>query len=156
MSPWLVILMMVAGGAIMSFQAPINAALRTHVGMWEASLISYGVGTLALILMVVVAGKGSLANVRQVSWWQLLGGLIGAVFVTATLIAAPKIGVTGMIVATLAGNMVAAILIDRFGWVGIAPRPIDLPRVAGVLLMVLSMLLINWSQVRSVWGELRR
>ena len=156
MSPWLVILMMVAGGAIMSFQAPINAALRTHVGMWEASLISFGVGTLALILMVVVAGKGSLANVRQVSWWQLLGGLIGAVFVTATLIAAPKIGVTGMIVATLAGNMVAAILIDRFGWVGIAPRPIDLPRVAGVLLMVVSMLLINWSQVRSVWGELRR
>ena len=65
---------------------------------------------------------------------ELLGGLIGAVFVTATLIAAPKIGVTGMIVATLAGNMVAAILIDRFGWVGISPRPIDLPRVAGVLL----------------------
>ena len=156
MSPWLVILMMVAGGAIMSFQAPINAALRTHVGMWEASLISFGVGTLALILMVVVAGKGSLANVRQVSWWQLLGGLIGALFVTATLIAAPKIGVTGMIVATLAGNMVAAILIDRFGWVGIAPRPIDLPRLAGVLLMVVSMVLINWSQVRSVWGELRR
>src|SRR5436190_669882 len=28
MSPWLVILMMVAGGAIMSFQAPINAAHR--------------------------------------------------------------------------------------------------------------------------------
>lgn len=156
MSPWLVILMMVAGGAIMSFQAPINAALRTHVGMWEASLISFGVGTLTLILMVVVAGKGSLANVRQVSWWQLLGGLIGALFVTATLIAAPKIGVTGMIVATLAGNMVAAILIDRFGWVGIAPRPIDLPRLAGVLLMVVSMVLINWSQVRSVWGELRR
>ena len=156
MSPWLVILMMVAGGAIMSFQAPINAALRTHVGMWEASLVSFGVGTLALILMVVVAGKGSLANVRQVSWWQLLGGLIGALFVTATLIAAPKIGVTGMIVATLAGNMVAAILIDRFGWVGIAPRPIDLPRLAGVLLMVASMVLMNWSQVRSVWGELRR
>jgi transporter family-2 protein len=148
MSPWLVVLMMIAGGAMMSFQAPINAALRSHVGMWEASLISFSVGTLALVLVVSVAGKGSLGNVRQVSWWQLLGGLIGAVFVTATLIAAPKIGVTGMIVATLAGNMVAAILIDRYGWVGIPPRPIDLPRVAGVLLMVVSVILINWSQWR--------
>ena len=146
MSPWLIVLMMVAGGALMSFQAPINAALRNYVGMWESSLISFSVGTLALILIVAVAGKGNLAQVRQVSWWHLLGGLIGAMFVTATLVAAPKIGVTGMIVATLAGNMVAAILIDRFGWVGVVPRPIDLPRVAGVLLMVTSMILINWSQ----------
>jgi transporter family-2 protein len=144
MSPWLVVLMMIAGGAIMSFQAPINAALRGHVGMWEASLISFSVGTLALILVVLLAGKGSLANVRLASWWQLLGGLIGAVFVTATLIAAPKIGVTGMIVATLAGNMVAAILIDRFGWVGIQAKPIDATRVAGVVLMVVSVILINW------------
>jgi transporter family-2 protein len=148
MSPWLVVVMMIAGGALMSFQAPINAALRGHVGMWEASLISFSVGTLALILVVSLAGKGSLANVRQVSWWHLLGGLIGAVFVTATLIAAPKIGVTGMIVATLAGNMAAGILIDRYGWVGIAPRAIDLPRVAGVFLMILSVILINWSQWR--------
>jgi transporter family-2 protein len=58
-----------------------------------------------------------------------------------------------MIVATLAGNMVAALLIDRFGWVGISARPIDLTRVAGVFLMVVSMLLINWEQVRAVWGR---
>ena len=146
MSPWMVVLMMVAGGAMMSFQAPINAALRNHVGIFESSLISFTVGTLALILVVVFAGKGSLAGVRQVSWWHLLGGLIGAVFVTATLVAAPKIGVTGMVIATLAGNMLAAILIDRFGWVGISPKPVDGPRIAGVLLMVVSVILINWGQ----------
>jgi transporter family-2 protein len=148
MNPWLVVLMMVAGGAIMSFQAPINAALRNHVGVWEASLISFSVGTAVLIAVVLLAGKGSLAQVKQASWWHLLGGLIGAVFVTATLVAAPKIGVTGMVIATLAGNMVAAILIDRFGWVGIAPRPIDLPRIAGVVLMVVAVILINWTQFR--------
>ena len=144
MSPWLVVLMMVAGGAMMSFQAPINAALRNHVGIFESSLVSFGVGTLALIAVVLLAGKGNLGNLRQVSWWQLLGGLIGAVFVTATLIAAPKIGVTGMIVATLAGNLAAALMIDRFGWVGIQAKPIDLTRIAGVALMIVSVVLINW------------
>lgn len=148
MSAWVVVLMMIVGGAMMAFQAPINAALRNHVGIFESSLISFTVGTLALILVVLLAGKGSLGNLRQVSWWHLLGGLIGAVFVTATLIAAPKIGVTGMIVATLAGNMLAGILIDRFGWVGVDPKPIDAPRIAGVVLMALSVLLINWSQWR--------
>jgi len=145
MSAWLVVVMVAVGGAIMSFQAPINAVLRNHVGLVESSLISFSVGTLALLLVVLLAGKGSLGAVRNVSWWHLLGGLIGAVFVTVTLIAAPRIGVTGMIVSTLAGNMAAAILIDRFGWVGIAPRPIDGTRVAGVLLMVVSVVLINWS-----------
>ena len=145
MSAWLVVLMVAAGGAMMAFQAPINAALRSHVGLIESSLVSFSVGTIALIVVVLIAGKGSLGAVRNVSWWQLLGGLIGAVFVTVTLVAAPSIGITRVIVATTAGNMVAAILIDRFGWVGIAPRPIDAPRVVGVLLMVASVVLINWS-----------
>jgi transporter family-2 protein len=139
MSPWLVVLVMAAGGAMMSFQAPINAALRTHVGVFESALVSFLVGTVALILVVAIAGKGNLANIRQVSWWHLLGGLIGAVFVTATLTSAPKIGVTGMIVASI-----AAILIDRFGWVGMQSKPVDGPRIAGVFLMVVSVVLINW------------
>jgi len=101
MSSWMVVLMMVGSGAVMAFQAPINAALRGHVGTFESSLISFCVGTLALIVIVALTRDGNLSNVRNVSWWQLLGGLIGALFVTTTLLSAPKIGVTGMIVAAL-------------------------------------------------------
>lgn len=146
MTPWMVVLMMVAGGAMMSCQAPINAALRNHVGVFESSLVSFLVGTVALVVVVAVAGKGSLGAIRNVSWWHLLGGLIGAMFVTATLLAAPKIGVTGMVVATLAGQMTAALLIDRFGWLGIPPRPIELTRLAGLALLVVSVVLINWKK----------
>ena len=148
MSPWVVVLMMVAGGAMMSCQAPINAALRNHVGVFESSLISFTVGTLALILIVLIWGKGSVGAIRNVAWWHLLGGLIGAIFVTATLLAAPRIGVTQMVMATLAGQMVAAMLIDRYGWLGIAPKPIELTRVAGVALLVASVVLINWKEVK--------
>jgi bacterial/archaeal transporter family-2 protein len=150
MSPWLVVLMMVAGGALMACQAPINAALKTHVGVFESSLISFLVGTLILIVVVLFWGKGSIGGIRNVSWWHLLGGLIGAMFVTATLLAAPKIGVTQMVMATLAGQMVAALLIDRFGWLGMSTKPIELTRVAGVALLVLSVALINWKELRSL------
>ena len=149
MSPWVVVLMMVAGGAMMACQAPINAALRNHVGVFESSLISFTVGTLALIAIVLIWGKGSLGAVRNVAWWHLLGGLIGAVFVTATLLAAPRIGVTQMVMATLAGQMVAALMIDRYGWLGIPAKPIELTRVAGVVLLVVSVLLINWKELKA-------
>ena len=148
MSPWLVVLMMMAGGALMACQAPINAVLKTHVGIFESSLVSFLVGTLILIVVVLFWGKGNLGGIRNVSWWHLLGGLIGAVFVTATLVAAPRIGVTQMVMATLAGQMVAALLIDRFGWLGMTTKPIDLTRVAGVALLILSVILINWDSLK--------
>jgi transporter family-2 protein len=115
MNPSLVVGMMVVSGALMAFQGPINAALRNHVGVFESSLISFLVGTAVLVLIVLVRGEGSVTAVRQASWWQLLGGLIGAVFVTTTLVAA---------------------------------KPIDLPRVAGLALLVVSVVLINWSKWR--------
>jgi len=154
MSPWLVVVMMVAGGALMACQAPINAALRTYVGIFESSLISFAVGTIALILIVAFAGKGSLGAIRNVAWWHLLGGLIGAVFVTATLLAAPRIGVTQMVMATLAGQMVAALMIDRYGWLGIPAKPIELTRVAGVALLVVSVALINWKELKAFFSLL--
>lgn len=139
---WIVALM-VLGGALMSMQAPINAALRDHVGVFESALVSFSVGTLALILVVAVAGKGSLLGIRQAPPWQLTGGLIGVVFVTATLLAAPKIGMTGLIVSALAGQALGALLIDTFGWFGLAARAIDLKRVAGLVFLGLAVWLLN-------------
>ena len=149
MSSGLVVLMMVASGAVMAFQGPINAALRTHVGVLESSLISFSVGTIALVAIVGIWGKGNLFAFRQAPPWQMLGGLIGVVFVTTTMLAVPRIGVPGMIVAALAGQMTAGLLIDRFGWLGLAARPIDPTRVAGVALLVVSLILINWSNWRN-------
>lgn len=145
MSTPILILMMVLSGALMAFQGPINAALKTHVGVVESSLISFVVGTLALVLIVAFTGKGNVLAFRNAPPWQLLGGFIGVVFVTASLLAVPKIGVPGMIVAALAGQMTAGLLIDRFGWVGLPARPVDAFRVAGVALLIVSVILINWS-----------
>jgi transporter family-2 protein len=145
MSSGLVVLLMVVSGAVMAFQGPINAALRLHVGVVESSLISFLVGTIALIVIVAVAGKGNLLAARHAPPWQLVGGLIGVLFVTSSLLAVPKIGVPGMIVAALAGQMVAGLLIDRYGWVGVPARPIDPTRLAGVALLFVSVVLINWN-----------
>ncbi len=147
MDTWLFTGMMVAAGLFMSFQAPINARLRGHVGTFESSLVSFTVGTALLVLVVLLAGNGSLSGLKQASWWQFLGGLIGAVFVTATLVSAPRISVTGMLVAALVGQMLGALLIDPFGWFGMPRRPVEPARVAGLALLAVSVLLINWRKL---------
>lgn len=147
MDTWLFVGMMVVSGLFMSFQAPINAGLRGHVGTFESSLVSFTVGTVALVVVVFAFGGGSLGAVRNVPWWQFLGGLIGAVFVTTTLLAAPRITVSGMLVAALVGQMLGALLIDEFGWFGMPRRPIEGTRLLGLGLLAASVLLINWRKL---------
>jgi transporter family-2 protein len=140
--------MMVGAGLLMSFQGPINAALRTNVGVYESALVSFTVGTLALLLVVAFAGQGKLSASFQVPPWQLLGGLIGAVFVTTSLVATPKIGVAGMIAAALAGQMLGALAIDRAGWFSLAPRGLTPWRVAGVALLGLGVWFLNFKEAK--------
>ena len=48
---------------------------------------------------------------------------------------APKIGVAAAIGLVITGNLVVAAAIDRFGWFGVTPIPLDWPRVVGILLL---------------------
>jgi bacterial/archaeal transporter family-2 protein len=80
---------------------------------------------------------------RNASPWMFSGGLIGVLFVTVTLVAAPRIGMTGVIVSALAGQALGGLLIDSFGWFGLEARPIDLRRAAGIALLVGAVWLLN-------------
>jgi len=144
---WWVVGLMIATGVCLAFQAPINAALFTHVGRWESSLISFCVGTAALVVLVATLGDGNLRAAKNASGWQFLGGLIGVIVVTATAFAVPKIGAAGMLVAFVLGQALGALLIDAFGLLGIPRRPLEWNRVAGLALLVVSLLLINWKRL---------
>ncbi|HYF01135.1 MAG TPA: DMT family transporter [Planctomycetota bacterium] len=135
--------LMALAGFLMAFQAPINAALRTNVGVFESALVSFAVGTVLLVAIVLAAGKGSLAGLRSAPPWQYLGGGIGVLFVVASLLSAPKIGVAGLLVAALAGQLVGALAIDAFGWFSLERRPIDAWRVLGILLLIAAVWLLN-------------
>jgi len=79
----------VAVGAQLALQPPINSALGRHVGRLAASLVSFIVGTLFLfVLVLATGGLSGVGDLAGVPGYQLLGGLIGATYVaTATLTA---------------------------------------------------------------------
>lgn len=135
--------LMAVAGFLMAFQAPINAALRSNVGVFESALVSFLVGSVLLVALVLAAGKGSLAGLRSAPPWQYLGGAIGVLFVVASLLSAPKIGVAGLLVAALAGQMAGALAIDAFGWFSLERRPIDGWRILGVAFLAVAVWLLN-------------
>jgi transporter family-2 protein len=132
------------GGAMIAAQAPVNARLRVVLGsQFGSAVVSFVVGLVLLLGAMVVTGQGGgLAAVGSGPWWAYLGGLFGAVFVVATLVASPRIGVTVTFVAAIAGQIILSSLIDRYGWFGVNPIPLTWERVTALVLILVSLVLL--------------
>jgi transporter family-2 protein len=136
------ILTAVAGGLI-ALQAPINAGLGRSTGSLPAALLSFGIGTIALAAIVALSGEaGGLGSAFDVSWYYLLGGLLGAVYVTNALIAVSVIGAGGVAAATITGQLVASVAIDRFGLFGLDQVALTPSRILGVALLLAGTVLV--------------
>jgi bacterial/archaeal transporter family-2 protein len=137
-----VVLTAVAGGLIAA-QAPINAGLGKVTGSIAAALVSFSVGTAALAAVVVLSGKaGGLGSTFDVSWYYLLGGLLGAVYVLNALIAVSAIGAGGGDAANVFGQLTASVVIDRLGLFGLDQTPLTAGRVLGVVLLLVGTVLV--------------
>ncbi|MFL5873780.1 MAG: DMT family transporter [Solirubrobacterales bacterium] len=137
-----VVLTALAGGLIAA-QAPINAGLGKSTGSMPAALISFSVGTLALATVVVLSGKaGGLSSTFDVSWYYLLGGFLGALYVLNALVAVSAIGAGGVAAATVFGQLTAAVAIDRLGLFGLDQTPLSAERLVGVVLLLAGTVLV--------------
>lgn len=143
---WVYLLVCLLAGALMPLQAGVNAQLARWVGHpVTASLVSFAVGTLALLAYSAAARPElpSAAALAAAPWWVWAGGLFGAVFVTAAAAFAPRLGAATFISITIAGQMFVSILLDHFGLAGFAARPATALRLLGALLLVAGVLLIR-------------
>jgi bacterial/archaeal transporter family-2 protein len=139
---FIVLLTAVAGGLV-ALQAPINAGLARATGGLPAALVSFSVGTLALAAIVILSGKaGGLSSTFDVSWYYLIGGLLGAIFVANALFAVSTIGAGGVAAATITGQLVAGVAVDRLGLFGLDQVPLSAERVLGVALLLAGTVLV--------------
>lgn len=131
-------------GALVTLQAPINAQLGESVGEVSSSVVSFGVGFLVLLVLAGALGQlADLGNVTQVAWPYLLGGVIGAAFVLFALVAVPKIGAGPLTAAAVSGQLIMAVVVDRFGWLGVPQHDLTVSRVLGVALLLAGLVLVS-------------
>ena len=124
-------------GGLIALQPPINAGLGRATGNLPAALVSFAVGTLLLALIVALSGKaGGLSSTFDVRWYYLIGGMLGAAYVTIALIAVSSIGAGGVAAATITGQLATAVVIDRLGILGLEETPLSATRIAGVALLL--------------------
>ena len=143
----LTILLAVVAGALMAIQAPTNAMLsRPLDSPITAAFLSFLVGTVALGLLAwLLPSRPDAAGVRALPWYVWLGGLYGAFFVAMAAFGAPRVGVGVLLTAVVAGQLGMAVLLDHYGLLGLDRNPINLQRVAGLLLVLGGVVLVRRS-----------
>lgn len=142
------LLLLIAGMSafVIPFQAIINSRLgKLTENPLFAAVVSFSGGTLALsvILMIWSRGLPKIPHGVQIPGYLYIGGLLGAVYVTTALTLVPKIGTANFIAATIVGQLLMSITIDHLGILGVAQSPVSATKIAGAILLVAGMLLIQ-------------
>jgi bacterial/archaeal transporter family-2 protein len=133
-------------GAALPIQVGLNGELAHWVGSpVRASLISVAVSTLALGMLTLVAFRGwpSLSKLSGVPWWVWLGGLLGAFYVTGSILTGPRIGAVAFAAAVVSGQLVASVVLDNYGWVGFTEKAVTPGRIGGVILVAAGVALVR-------------
>lgn len=130
-------------GGMIALQAPINSGLGRAVGTFQAAFLSFLIGTMLLAAIAALSGGfGGLAEARSVAPHYLIGGLLGAAYVTTVLVTVRTLGAGGVTAATITGQLTMSVAVDQFGWLGVQRQPISLTRVVGLVLLAAGTYLI--------------
>lgn len=146
------LLLAVIAGAVVPFQSAINANLGRGLGhpLW-ATLASLLVSILVLlpIMLAMRVPLPSVAFISKAPLWMWAGGAFGVCFISLALVLLPKLGASGFMALALAGQVVASLVLDHFGWFGLVQRQVSLPRVLGVVMLIGGVVLIQLSAAPS-------
>lgn len=136
------LLMVVIAGAAVATQPAFNGQLAALLhSPFRAALVNFTAGALVMVSVVTVFSlRNGLPSREQVMsvpphLW-IAGGALGALFVTTAAWATPKIGAGAFFSTLIAAQLIAALVMDHFGLIGLDVRPANLVRIAGVILLI--------------------
>ena len=138
------VLIALRGGLAVGLQSLLARLLSQQLGTLERVCIIQLGGTLLTGLPLLVLRNGHLAAWRTTLWSTLIAGAFGLVVIAAVSTTIPRLGAATTTVLVVVAQLTLSALLDHWGLLGTAVRPLDLPRLAGIGLLFLG----AWLMVR--------
>jgi bacterial/archaeal transporter family-2 protein len=141
---WLPVLATCVAGGLVAMQAPINSKLGKTVGTFPAASVSFAIGLCVLVAITLVfgGGFGNVGEALHLRWYYLLGGVLGAAYVTTVLLTVRTLGAGGVTAATISGQLTMSVVLDQLGLLGLEHRGFTVQRVIGIGLLAAGVILI--------------
>lgn len=128
-----------ASGAFIAVALAISTRLRNYAGSpVAATLINFWLGFSVLLILLILGVNGSLAldQLFTQPWWVFLGGVAGSTSVVLSLITIPRLGLVVSTLATICGQLLVSLVIDRFGLLGVSSHAIGSGKILGTVLLI--------------------
>jgi bacterial/archaeal transporter family-2 protein len=135
----------VFAGMCVCMEMSLNSLLGRHVGVLRSTLAPFTTGLIALlIILFFVTGErlGTIQQWTKAPWYSLFGGIFAALFVAINIFVIPKVGIAAGLSAVIVGQLVLSVIFDAFGCFGLQCIPITLPRIIGIVLLLVGARLI--------------
>jgi len=134
-------------GAAIAVQALANSRLRFALGtpVW-AAIAQFIVGLAALVAIAIVTRQPApdTGGLSRMPWWGWVGGAIGALFITVSIVLTPRLGTAVTLATMTVGQMLAALVLDHYGWLGAPMIRLSLPRLLGAACLLAGIALMRW------------
>ena len=140
----LVVLIGLLGGVAVGVQSPMASMLSQRLGTLESIFIIHIGGALLTAIPLLMLRGGNLHAWQTVPWYMLASGVFGLVVIAAISVTIPRLGAAVTATLLVAAQLTVSALLDHWGLLGTAVRPLDLPRFLGMALLFLG----AWLMVR--------
>jgi len=135
-------------GSLLALQAAANVQLSTATGSaFGASTLQLGIGAALLLGAGAVGGVlGAFELLDEAHAWHLLGGLGSALYITSGILLFPRLGAVVTVGMWIAGQMLASLALDGFGWLGVERDSPGIAQAIGAAAVVAGAALIVSAQ----------
>jgi bacterial/archaeal transporter family-2 protein len=138
----MVILATLGAGLGLAAGLAFNLRLAKALGMpLSATFINFLVGAITLSSLWLL-GVGGVRPTQMPPLWMLLGGAVGATYVSLSLVSASRLGVGLSTIAVTFGQVLSAQIITALGWLGQTAKPPSLLSIASAILLLLAVALL--------------
>jgi transporter family-2 protein len=128
-------------------QAAINSQLARALGNPVAAVaVSFGAGLVLLVLLVLTVFRDlppASDIVRIPPWLFVAGGSLGVLYLIGNVVLVPRLGAAAMFSFAIAGQLTAALILDKIGFLGLAVREISVGRLAGAALVMVGAVMVR-------------
>jgi transporter family-2 protein len=150
MQEFMIIFMLLGlmAGASIPIHAGINSRLATFTGSpVSAVAIAFFVGAITCIIFSLITRTpfpkpGAFTGAP---WWIWIGGSCVVFTIMSITTLAPKLGAVLMITLMIAGQMIASTIIDHYGFLGYPVHPINIYKIAGIIIVAVGVGFIKFS-----------
>jgi transporter family-2 protein len=137
MQPLIVaVILALLGGIAVGLQGPLASLISQRVSAMGSAFVIHVSGAVIAGAVLLLTGGAKLSMWRGLPWYALGTGLFGVVVIGAVSYTIPRIGVASTVTLLVTAQLILSALLDHFGLLGTELHPLDLSRLAGIVVLL--------------------